>query len=414
MVKRFIKKIPIFGLALVTANLAGYSFHIVVSRHYGPADYGFFSVLMAMVFTFAQPLESIAYMVAREVVEHEKTGGPSGLLEFIVVSGSVGLVLAVFFFLWAWNWLDKPAYVLAPSLGWGAASLVLYSLMFPLKGYALGLRREIGYAFNRFVELGVRLPAGIAAVLAGGGIDAMVLAGFAGVAGAIVHLGLMAKKATVGLAGRRKQRQLGRYFGKCMWGISIAIPIGLVLRLDMIVASKVLTPQMVGQYAIANLVGKGVLIYSLSLNPLIFPYLVKFRTGRQGLQFVATGIGLTASVFAAALLVFLFFGGSIIHSFFGPAYDYAAAMIPNYLLAIFPIALNYQVFHLKMALGDWKHSLFLWAGTVVYFGMIITSPEEVESYLLRIAITQLTMAVAGCLFVLSRGAEHLITDGETA
>jgi len=413
MIKPFVKKLPLFFISTILATTVGYSFHFIIARHLGPSVYGKYSILMAVMLVLCQPLESLSLAVARVIIERGKNDWKVHLFGFLKLSLVIGILLGgilyvgILIYKYQHNDFNQLAVL------FGSLTLFLWSFLFVFKGFCQGLHKEIGFAFSRSIELFGRLCTGFFVVILKKGLAGAIFSSLLGAIGGIAYILFVLKKSLSGwmkswirlkdtIYPTKNDFSNKVYYKQFFRILLMSFPLGLFIRLDMILVNKILGVREAGIYAIANLIGKGILFYSFGVIPLIYPYLVKYRIQKQGWQFLTVGFFYTSVIFGATFLFFLCFGQSVIPFFFGNLYQDAAKLLPYYIIAIFPIALHCNIINFKLAIGGWWECLLLWIGVLIYFLILYFSPLNIKDYLFRIGVSHLALMISGITLLIIR------------
>ena len=400
--KSVLRKSPFFLLALACSSVAGYSFHFIASRCLGPARYGEYTVLMALMLAFARPLESLSPVVARTMVENQTQDWKSFLRSFFYVALFSGLILGGALFIFAFFWGSFLNISSSIAIPFASLTLIFWSFLYVFRGILQGHFRDVPYIFNRPLELLGRLLSGSLFFALGGGLASAIFSSLLGALSGVFHVFLVIKHSFSNWTEFFKGKADPNFFKQFLKIMLIWLAGGFFIGLDMILVKRLFPARDCGLYAIANLIGKGVLVYAVAILPVLFPRLVKHRLSKESLRYLGFGMLYSAGVFLAAFFIFFFWGDSIIPFFFGEAYKGSAGLVPLYLLAIFPISLHFVIINLKSAIGDWGECVFLWFALGFYFLVLFYSPHKFSAYLWRIGISQVMCAAAGFLFLLVR------------
>lgn len=383
----------VFTVGLTAA--AGYAFHFIASRHLGPVRYGQYTVLMALMLAFARPLEALSLLVAGVIVENREREWTNYLGSFLTLSLVAGSMLGGALIIFCLVWGGQFGLISPIAIWFAGLTLIAWALLFAFRGILQGHFIDEHYLINRPVELIGRLAVALAVFAAGGGLAAAIFSSLAGALAGIVTILIVIKKALVDryrLWRGGIEREVLMKFLKTML---IWLAGGFFIGLDMILVNRQLTSVESGFYAIANLVGKGALLYAAVLVPVIYPRLVRHRLSRESLRYLGLGLSYAAVIFLGAFAIFSFWGSLLIPLFFGEAFRPSAALVPVYLAAVFPIALNYLVINLQAAIGGWRDCLFCWLALVFYGVLLYFCPANLNVYLWRISLGQLACAAGG-------------------
>lgn len=183
-------------------------------------------------------------------------------------------------------------------------------------------------------------------------------------------------------------REAARMFGT--W-----IPLAIFIRLDTILAPRVLLPGDVGAYGVLSTVGKAILLYSLVMSPLIFPYAVRSQEKKEWVTLLGGGAALSTGLMVVTSGLFLLAGPDLVTSLFGRQYEAAAGWMPAYLLALAPLAVHANVINLQMARGKGLSLRILWSGLAVYTLVLVMAPSTLTGYMLWIAVAHLVLSCVG-------------------
>ncbi|HTY13940.1 MAG TPA: oligosaccharide flippase family protein [Candidatus Omnitrophota bacterium] len=393
------KKASAFVLSLGGTALAGYAFQFIASRRLGPERYGIYTALMALIMAFARPLEALSPLVARTILENGRRDWKHDLRGFISLALAAGLVLGAALLIFALIW-GKGYGLPFAAIFTGALTLVAWAFLYVFRGVLQGHYKDESYLINRPLELFGRLAGSSLLFTPFAGLTSAIAASLIGAAAGVAHIITVMKDQ---LAGWRALPASGyRIFERYLKIMLIWLAGGFFIGLDMILAKRLFPPAECGYYAIANLIGKGALVYAFALLPLIYPRLVRHRLSRESLRYLGMAAAYSAALFTGAFFFFLLWGETVIPFFFGEAFRPAAPLVPLYLAAVFPLSLHFAVINLGSAVGDWGECVFTWSALGVYFLVLWTSPARFPDYLLRIGIGQALFCAGGCAFLLVR------------
>jgi O-antigen/teichoic acid export membrane protein len=382
------RRLPLFALANLVAAAGGMLFQIVLSRHLAPGTFGSFIAILSLLYGFAQVFESYSLTIAREYSTTQVPVTFRSTVPLALIMGAGAITVLV-----AWGLLQSGRlfatwwdYLIASAL------LAIWSILWLLRGIAQGLQMERTYTFNRAVELLARLGIGVLLVAVAANTFVALTACSLGAVAAGVHLcRAIWKRRRDGIevdTGRSMAPLLPRFI-RMAFGF---LPLALFIRLDMILAPQVLAGNELGAYAVLNSIGKPILLYSLALSPLLFPYLSRAERGRDSLGIVGYGSLLSLGCLTVAFIVVLYFGAGIIHLTFGSQYAAAAAMLPGYVLAMAPLAIHCNVINLHLARGGVASIVMLWMGLVVYGFALRFGSSTVTGYIAWIAAIHVALS----------------------
>ncbi|MBU0629768.1 MAG: hypothetical protein KKC80_02480 [Candidatus Margulisbacteria bacterium] len=380
-------------LSVVLASLFGYSFHFLASRALGPAAYGYYTVLMALMIAFLRPLEAISPLVARTLIENPTANRQFLLRDFASLALLTGTILGAvqFIFLLFWTPPKGPSELAVFFIS--GLTILVWACLYFYRGVLQSRYQDNPLLYNRPSELLGRLLSGVLLFILGKGVLPAILSGLVGAVAAVIQ-GFFYTGTELNLTYKIDRAIIAEYAKILL----ITLPGGLFISLDMIIAGKIFSPFNCGQYAIVNMIGKGILLYALAASPLVYPRLVKHRVSKKGAYYLGLGYLFAGLVFFAAFIFFAFYGEETIGLLFGRSYTPAAGYLPIYIIVMFPLCLNYGVINLKAATGGWSEGIFLWVLLAGYTVVLLSSPADFFDYFTRIGIFQSLTATAGWLF----------------
>jgi|GEM_PF-6106982 len=393
--RRLVRRIPLVTLATMAAAAAGTVFQVLVSRRLRPGEFGTYAAVVALLYALCQPFESYALVVARQ---HTRNGSLLLKRHSLLLAGILGAGAILVFLLYVMTSQPHLAINTWAIIAAGI-SLLAWSMLWLLRGSAQGLHHELAYAFSRGIELWSRLGLGILLLALTQSIAAAIFAGAlgTGVAAALLLRPLYHHRdrqvpPETDIPLREQLLQFVRMS-------ATYLPMALFIRLDMILAPQTLAPEELGTYGVMSTVGKAVLIYSLALSPLVFPYIVESKRRHDCLRLLALGCGFSCGLLVAAFIVFRVWGHSLIPMAFGSAYRGAAEILPLYILALIPLALHCNVINLQLARGRLASVSILWIGLLVYYLVLRFAAGSGTDYLICIAAVHTGLSLVGLLDV---------------
>ena len=298
--------------ATLVANVLGYGFNVLVSRHLGPDGYGALGALLGLVLVGSVPGLALQAVLARRLA----VGGfaPSAslvhglrsvVLGAAVATGAVAAALTPA--VAAYLHLPGPAAVL-----WLAASLVPLTLVSAQQGVLQGSE-----AFGRLSVLFVaaallRLLGGLVAVGLGGSVADVLLGTAAGYCLAAVCGQLLVRSLLADDADADPAAGAGALREVLASGLGL-VSLVVLTNLDVLLARHHLPERAAGIYAVGAVLAKGAFWAPQVVVVLVFPRLAGSQSGsvlRRALGGVAL-FGLAATVvteLAARPLLRIVFG----------------------------------------------------------------------------------------------------------
>ncbi|HXT19630.1 MAG TPA: hypothetical protein VN923_02660, partial [Thermoanaerobaculia bacterium] len=312
-------------MLLVTANVANvghFGFHVVMARLLGPAGYGAIAAMIALVAIGYVLTEAAQTVMARYTALATHPGEVRSLVEHGLRHGGRAAALITAGYL-------VVAVALAPLLHVSYGLMAVFALCFAMlplipvtRGALLGLHRFGAFGINMLVEVTVKLGLGVLAAWvgwnelgAGVAVGLSLVAAFAG--------------ALVPLRGLRRVEPLpAAHGGALAYGVPVLVVTATVMAfycVDVLLARALLAPELAGHYAVASLLGKGILFGVVPVTRVMFPLAAGAPAGSAIRRRVLAGtLGLLAACIAPALLLVALFPLQIVRFAGGLAYGGAA------------------------------------------------------------------------------------------
>jgi len=384
----------LLGVASVLSNALGYGLTVLLTRSFGPAEYGALGALLGVGLIGGIPAGALTYVLARRTAAAELPAGANeraGLRLSITVGAVVGgLVIVLAPVADAFFHLGSPW----PAF-WLGVMLLPYSVQGALLGGLLGHERYTAFAAGQLLTALARFAAGVATALlalsVAGAMAALAVGTFAAAAG----LWWMCGPASWSVPGR--SRDLLADLARACSAIAGVI---VLSNVDLLLARHFLSREESGAYALAALFGKACLWGAQFVPALVFPRLARDGSGRGLLLRSAAA---AAGVGAAGILVASVAAGPVVRVIAGDDPGYAEAVnlavpfaILGTLWALVQLALLAAV-----AAGDPRPGRLLWIVVAVEALVIAVGPHDSPAGILAVSLVCTgVLAVAATLLVL--------------
>lgn len=316
------------AVLLVAANVANvgqFAYHVLMARLLGPGGYGALAAMVALVSVGYVLTEAAQTVMARYTALATSPGEVRSLLAHGLRHGgrAAAAITAGYLLL---------AIAIAPLLHVSYAMMLVFALSFaslPLipvsRGALLGLHRFGGFGASMLAEMVVKLGLGALAVWVGWRELG---------AGAAVSLSLVAAFAS-GLVPLRDLRRVApepaaAHGGAFAYGVPVLVVTATVIAfysIDLLLARALLPPNVAGQYAVASLLGKGILFGVQPITRVMFPFATGAALGSPTRRRVLAGtLALLGACIAPALVLVGLFPDEIVRFAGGSAYGGAASI----------------------------------------------------------------------------------------
>ena len=384
----------LLGAASVLSTALGYGLTVLLTRSYGPAEYGALGALLGVGLIGGIPAGALQYVLARRTAS---AGLPAGAneragLRLSVTVGTVlgGLVIVLSPVADAFFHLGSPW----PAL-WLGVMLLPYSVQGAMLGGLLGHERYAAFAAGQVLTAVARFAAGVVTVLltlsVAGAMAALAVGTFAAAAG----LWWLSGPASWTVPGR--SRDLLADLARACSAIAGVI---VLSNVDLLLARHFLSPAESGAYALAALFGKACLWGAQFVPALVFPRLARDGSGRGLLlrsAAAAGGVGL-AGILAAAVAA-----GPVVRAIAGddPGYAEAVALAVPFAVLGTLWALVQLALLAAVAGGDPGPGRLLWVVVAVEALIITVGPHDSPAAILAVGLVCTSvLAVAATLLVL--------------
>jgi O-antigen/teichoic acid export membrane protein len=305
--------------ALAVSNVSGYVFYVALSRLLSPDRYGAVGALVSAMTIIAVPAGAIQTVVARRASAAATSDDVAVLLRAALRGTAAFAAAAGALLLAAAPLVERFLHLgsLAPAVL--LALFVLVALVAPVfRGTVHGRLHYAALAAALVTITVLRVALGIPLVAAGwdvtGAALAFLVAEVCGVGPAVRPLLPELRRRVRGVAPGLL-RELAR--------ASVAVACySAATNLDVVQVRHYFPHRASGLYAAASLVGRAVLLGSLSLTMLVFPLLARpSERARASLRWAVVG---TAAIASAAVLVVGVAGAPLMRVVFGGLYAQAA------------------------------------------------------------------------------------------
>lgn len=316
------------AVLLVTANVANalhFVFHVVMARLLGPAGYGALAALIALFYVGYVLTEAMQTVMTRYTARASSPGEVRTLVERALRQGlrASAVITGVYLLL---------AVALAPLLRLSYTLMAVFALAFatlPLipisRGTLLGTNRFGAYGASMLAEVAVKLGLGAFAAWIGWNETG---------AAAAIGLSLVVAFAS-GFVPLRDLREIAPVptptDGAAAYGVPVLVVTATVMAfysIDVLLARAVFPAALAGQYAVASLLGKGILLGVTPIMRVMFPLASGAPAGSAARRRVlGATLGFVALCAAPVLLLLKLFPTEVVRLAGGDQYGSTAAIV---------------------------------------------------------------------------------------
>jgi O-antigen/teichoic acid export membrane protein len=389
------------AVLLVTSNLANalhFAFHLVMARMLGPEQYGMLAAVFAVLFVLGVVAEAGQTVVARQAA---LAPSPAHLHSILVRAlrqlARLGAGLLAAFLL--------VSLVLAPllrvpySLLAVFAPAVLAVALLPVpRGALLGLRRFVAFGGNLLVEPIVKLACAVGAVAAGLGVH--------GATGAVsvsllacLGAGLLplrdALRAPAAPVPAPEERG---------YALPVLLTTGTVMAfysLDVMIARALFPAEEAGQYALASLLGKGIVLGTLPLARAMFPLASRAASPREARRVLAGALGLLALCLTPALLAVALLPRELARLAGGPGYEGTAAILLSVAGGLSLMAVSQTLVFFRLAAGPPRFAGWIAASLAGEVALLVACSGSLATFALGVLAAHLGFVAVAAAFLLA-------------
>ncbi|SFW69762.1 polysaccharide biosynthesis protein [Amycolatopsis australiensis] len=361
------------SLALAGNNAASYVLSLVAARILAPGAFGELSSLLAVLVIGVVPAMGLQTVVALRVARSPAPQTGSLFALGLLTSGIVATAALTL----------SPLLVLLLHLGSLAPALLVTAALGPLT--LLGLFHGLLQGGHRFATLaGLIGLEGLGKV--GGSLAGLLVAGSPAGALAGAAIGSLAV-AVAGwqVCGRPRPRWADRHGGEILHAAQAMLALVLLVNLDLVLARHALPAASAGEYALGAIVTKIAYWLPQAVGVLVLP---RFAASAGRRRVLPVALAVCACLDAVVLLASVVLGPALLAVIGGSRYSGSTMPVWPFALAGSMLALVQILLYARLADGDRRVTVLMWAAVAVEAVLITTW--------LHGSATQVVTVAAGC------------------
>ncbi|WP_410620463.1 lipopolysaccharide biosynthesis protein [Amycolatopsis sp. cmx-8-4] len=337
------------SLALAGNNAGSYVLSLAAARILAPGAFGELSSLLAVLVIGVVPAMGLQTVVALRVARSPQHTGSLFALG-LVTSGIVAAAALTL----------SPLLVLLLHLGSLAPALLVTASLGPLT--LLGLFHGFLQGSHRFATLaGLIALEGVGKV--GGSLAGLLVSGSTTGALAGTAIGSLAVvTASWQICGRPRPRWADRHGRDVLHTAQAMLALVLLVNLDLVLARHTLPAAEAGEYALGAIVTKIAYWLPQAVGVLVLP---RFAHGASRRRALPVALGVCASLDAVVVLVTLVFGSRLLPLIGGVRYAGSTMLLWPFALAGSMLALVQILLYARLADGDRRVTVLMWAAVAV-------------------------------------------------
>jgi len=384
-------------------NILNFVFQFSMARMLGPVEYGVFAVLMSMLYFMAIPSDSIQTIVSRYTSKFnvkEENGKIKSLItkslkKGILFAFLIYLLLIPFFYLFSYFLNISFFLVLLTGL-----MLFTFFLIPTTRGVLQGQKRFNSLGINMVLDSGIKVLISLYLVFIGWSVYGAVLSILLGSFIALILSFIPLRKTLSEKSKSANFSGIYQYSSPIVFSI---LAILLMQSLDVILAKRFFSPEVAGQYAVANLIGKMIFFGTLAISKSMFPLSSeKFDDGKNTNKIFYRSLIIVLFLCVSALLVLLLFPELFVKVLFGEKYLPVSNIIFNIGLAFSFISLSNLVVLYCISVNR-KINTFYMAGFVIIQVILLwLFKSSLYSFSIAMMISSLLLFI-GSLIIIKKG-----------
>jgi O-antigen/teichoic acid export membrane protein len=304
------------------ANILNYIFHFIMGRMLGPADYGILAFLTSIIYIFSVPTSAIQTLAARHTTRFNvksEYGKIKGMIKQMTLEATLlAAILFVIFIIFA--------FIFAESIGVSFFLLALTGLylfgafLSPIgTGVLQGSKKFSEWGWNSILNSLIKIVLAVVLVLTGFRVYGPIIGFFFG---AMISFVLVFPYIKNILDSKEVKEKITIISRENFSLLSAVFIITLMYSLDIILVKIFFSPELVGKYAVASMIGKMIFFGTASITNAMFPISSErfFSEDKKSQNLIGRTFGVIFVLCAIATIALFVFPEIIIQLLFGKAY----------------------------------------------------------------------------------------------
>jgi O-antigen/teichoic acid export membrane protein len=401
--EKFMRSGLILFLGTFVSNVASYFYQFAMSRMMKPQDFGALNAVLSL-FHLHTVAAGVVSLVIVKYISNFQAKQERGKLKLFVLNslknlGLLGSLLGIAIYVTRF-WFAEFLKLDHPALLTLLAFMVFLGFIYPIgMGLLQGLQLFGRLAFAMALIGLVRLISGTIFVELGLGVSGALLANIL----ALSVAALAAISPMLLLLKFPKQADVQRHTREIL---VFAVPVALaflggsgLLYLDLILVKHFFSPEGVGQYTAAVILGRSIFYFPGALAMAMYPMVSEAHALQKNASPILVKCLLITALFSGAgTLAFVLFPGFWIHILFGHQYPEAAGLLPYYAFSMLPLSLTHVIIQSRLAVKQYGFIPILLAVLVAECVLIVFFHKTLFQVLVILNVLQWTALLLSALY----------------
>ncbi|MEM3074319.1 MAG: oligosaccharide flippase family protein [Candidatus Pacearchaeota archaeon] len=357
------------SIMLLIFNFFNFIFQFLMASMLGPEDYGVFAVLISIFYFMAIPMSSIEMLMSKYTSKFKvkKEHGKIKYLLSKIFSKGIKLSAVLFILLiplmFAFSYFLKIDFFLLIL----TSSLIFFIFTLPaIRGVMLGMKQFVALGGNFIIEGLLKLLAATFLIFIGLRVYGAIIGIIFGTIAAMIFSFIPIRKIIQSKKERAENLYLFSQSSKIFFAF---VAILLFQSIDIILAKRFFSPEMAGQYAVANLLGKIIFFGTFAVTKVMFPIASEnHEFGNKTGSIFMKSLSIVAVLSTLVVLVYALFPEIIITLLFGAEYLVISEIVV-YMGVAFTL-ISFSAITLMYAISINK-GLKIWHLLVFFFSQIL-------------------------------------------
>ena len=347
-----------FFIMFAIFNFLNFIFQFSMARILGPVDYGTLAALMTLLYLLAVPMDSVETLVAKYTSKF-KIKKEFGKIKYLLLKMfSSGLKISILMFVlllptfYLFSVFFKINFLLVLLMGTMIFSIFLLPTT---RGVMLGIKKFGTLGTNFVLEGILKLVIAMILVLTGMKVYGAVLGIIFGTVIAFV-LSIIPLRHIFNY--KKEKSDYSKIYSYSTPILFTFMVIMVFQSVDILLAKRFFSPEVAGQYAVANLLGKIIFFGTFSISKVMFPISSeKFESGNKTNLIFLKSLLIVIFLAIGVLFIYALFPEKIINLLFGKEYIVVSSIALLIGLAFSLISLSNLILMYAISINK---SLRLW------------------------------------------------------